>query len=195
MRIRRALIVPLLTWLACLHASRSSGFDGTGADGGRLELCADHWSRTIRVEGHLARVVDDAWHRSPTFRRQWARIAAEAPLVVTLGYCFDGCPSSTRARTVLTSAGGLLRRAEIRVNSFDPRELVEVIAHEFEHILEQLDGADLPTLAAQAGRHGHGVQDVGNGHYETQRAHRTGLMVAVEFTGRAGASFSCSSVQ
>ena len=194
MRFRRALIVPLFTWLACLHASRSSSFDGTGAEGGRRELCADHSWRAVRVEGELARVVHETLHRSPTFRRQLATIVSEGTLFITLGHCL-GRVSKARAQTVLTSDGGLLRQAEIRVKPLDTLGPVQVIAHELEHILERLDGVDLPRVAAEEGHPRHGVHRTVDGFYETQRASRVGLAVAAEFVARAGARFSCSSVQ
>ena len=55
-------------------------------------------------------------------------------------------PSSSRARTVLKSQDGSLASAHVYLKpSLDAPEL---IAHELEHILEQLDGVD---LQAQAG--------------------------------------------
>ena len=55
----------------------------------------------------------------------------------------------------------------------------ELIAHEFEHIIEQLDGVDLAAHAAQ--RHT-GVTAIGHRHdiFETMRAKRAGLKVVSE---------------
>ena len=65
---------------------------------------------------------------------------------------------------------------------------VLLIAHEFEHILEQLDGVDLPSMAARPAT---GVRLVsGSGHFETERAIAAGRRVADEVTrgrSRSGA--------
>ena len=57
--------------------------------------------------------------------------------------------------------------------------LVELIAHELEHVLEQLDGVNLPQLAQSPGvsanRHERGRS------FETARAKQIGLDVAAEF--------------
>ena len=55
----------------------------------------------------------------------------------------------------------------------------ELIAHEFEHIIEQLDGVDLAARAALAHT---GVTSIGyaTDKFETMRAQRTGLKVVSE---------------
>ena len=158
-------------------------------------MVSDQSLRAIRVEGDLARLVHETWHQSPTFRRQLATIVSEGTPFITLGHCLGRCPNDARAQSVLTSEGGLLRQVEIRVKPLDTQGLVEVIAHEFEHILERLDGVDLPRVAAGEGHARHGVRRTVDGFYETQRARRAGLVVASEFAAHAGARFSCRSVQ
>jgi hypothetical protein len=60
----------------------------------------------------------------------------------------------------------------------DPRygSLVELIAHELEHVIEQLDGVD---LASQITR-GDTARSPRRGHYETLRAVTMGRRVAEE---------------
>lgn len=53
----------------------------------------------------------------------------------------------------------------------------ELIAHEIEHIIEQLDGID---LGARATLPATGVRRCADGAFETMRAIRTGLAVAGE---------------
>ena len=67
--------------------------------------------------------------------------------------------------------------AYVTVDTFDND--VEMIAHEFEHIIEQLDGVD---LAARAALPHTGVTDLGHvgGMFETVRAQRTGRKVLSE---------------
>ena len=65
--------------------------------------------------------------------------------------------------------------------SADP---VKLIAHEFEHILEQLDGVDLASMATRVATGVHMVP--GSGHFETERAIAAGRQVASEVRrGRA----------
>jgi len=67
--------------------------------------------------------------------------------------------------------------ARIEVARFD--DLVELIAHEIEHVIEQIDAID---LAADAGQPGTGVHTVGADGmmFETARAARVGVSVARE---------------
>ena len=57
-----------------------------------------------------------------------------------------------------------------------------MIAHEFEHIVEQLDGLDLPRLARLAPGT---VWATGDQTFETQRAIAMGRLVAREVEGPA----------
>jgi hypothetical protein len=62
---------------------------------------------------------------------------------------------------------------------------VLLIAHEFEHILEQLDEVDLPSMAARPATGVHTVP--GSDHFETDRAIAAGRAVRAEVKrGRAG---------
>ena len=81
--------------------------------------------------------------RSPTFRRQCARLAARAVPVRS-----SSAPNrrSARRRAALTAirrdaADGSRRSCSSRRRA----ATAELIAHEFEHIIEQLDGVDLPV--------------------------------------------------
>jgi hypothetical protein len=70
--------------------------------------------------------------------------------------------------------GGL--NAVVQIELRAPALYVEFIAHELEHVLEQLDGMDLGRLARQGLD---GVVD-GEGAYETARARSVGRLVARE---------------
>ena len=52
-----------------------------------------------------------------------------------------------------------------------------MLAHEFEHILEQIEGLDLPTLSRVKGS---GVREVEYAVFETERAQAAGEAVAAE---------------
>ena len=56
-------------------------------------------------------------------------------------------------------------------------QLAELVGHEFEHILEQVEGLNLRALADKKGS---GVHEVERDLYETDRAQRTGRIVAEE---------------
>jgi hypothetical protein len=58
------------------------------------------------------------------------------------------------------------------------RDREEIIAHEFEHIIEQLDGVDLPSLARQATAGVRLTPDADR--YETDRAVAVGRQVSQE---------------
>jgi hypothetical protein len=81
---------------------------------------------------------------------------------------------SYRARTSFgrTSAGTILARVQLSLR-VDP---IEWIAHEFEHVVEQLEGVSLPALAAQL----RGAWPSTERMYETTRAIDAGRAVAAE---------------
>jgi hypothetical protein len=127
------------------------------------------------------------WHRSPTFRRQVMRLTREPDLVVTLAVWRQGTSSSPRATTRLTRDRWLLRGAEVQVKLADQISLVELIAHELEHVLEQLDNVNLSVHAAR----GRGVRisetDArGEPWFETARARQVGLAAAAEYRAGGG---------
>jgi hypothetical protein len=114
--------------------------------------------------------------RSPTFRRQCLRIQHAHGLLVRVTNLYGG-PSRSRAFTRIGSraAGRLEAHVQIRplVN------LTELLAHELEHVIEQLDGVDLSARSALSGS---GVWYVEEG-FETTRAVRIGRAVARETNG------------
>jgi len=122
-------------------------------------------------------VVDVMLHESPTFRRQCARIANAPRMVVVLDWSVPDSGDRTRARTVMstTQDGGQHAAVTIRSGN-DP---VELIAHELEHVLEQLDDVDLRALATVPASRVQGCE-CGEETYETVRAVRAGHAAADE---------------
>ncbi len=119
-------------------------------------------------------LVEKVWRRSPTFRFQCDRISQAQSLKVKL----DIVPKiwwarKYRALTVVNIQSGLAK-----VEIYSPNEYVELIGHEFEHLLEQIEGVNLPALAAgkddQAYRHADGA-------FETARAVTAGRKVNDEY--------------
>jgi hypothetical protein len=129
--------------------------------------------------GFLQPLIDSMLRRSPTFRQQCQRLAS--PRLGTIAFRQE-VMKGARAITEVTPANGRLS-AVVRLGLGDND--VELIAHEIEHIIEQLDGVD---LHAQAKLPGTGVYScsTGRGSFETLRAIRAGLKVAQEFRQNGG---------
>src|SRR5688572_32877741 len=122
-------------------------------------------------------LVENMLRDSPTFRRQCVRIAAEPELTVHLRFSPPPRRSTHRAKTRFTRDAPGHLTAVIEIGPFEDTQ--ELIAHEFEHVIEQLDGVD---LAARAAWPHTGVVPIGhqNTMYETTRAQRVGLKVVSE---------------
>jgi hypothetical protein len=121
--------------------------------------------------------VERMLRASPTFRQQCARIGRVSSLRVIVSRSM-GVPMRSDAATATVVRDGAGRVAEARVFISSAANLVELLAHEFEHILEQLDDIDLPTLAS---RPDSGVSfDPVTLRYETVRAIAAGEHVAAE---------------
>jgi hypothetical protein len=117
--------------------------------------------------------LDSMWRSSPTFRRQCSRLVAAQGLRVALRLEELQRRPSFDARTVFVRQGGVLVAAHVFL-SLSPAT-PELIAHELEHVLEQLDGVD---LAAHVGSGN--VWKRGDGAFETRRATEVGRRIARE---------------
>jgi hypothetical protein len=121
--------------------------------------------------GLLAEDIEALIHASPTFRAQCARIAAaralhvDVELVQTLG--------GPRAETTFTRYEAGAIRADVRI-SFG-QDYRELLAHEFEHVIEQLEGVDLRAEA----EHGRAWSADARA-FETRRASDAGRRVRRE---------------
>jgi hypothetical protein len=119
---------------------------------------------------------------SPTFRRQFRRIANSPQLRVAIKPALlAGMPGEGAITRIVRRAASVEASVELSTVG-DP---VLLIAHEFEHILEQLDEVDLASMAARPAT---GVRTVpGSDHFETDRAIAAGRQVRAEVKrGRAG---------
>lgn len=140
------------------------------------EICESRLPSNIDA-GQLAPTMTKLLTRSETFRRQCRRIAATQVLRVRLAILAQ--PSgSYRALTLLEryEAGAL--RADVGL--VFGRDYVEVLAHEFEHVLEQIDGVNLRSEVASGA-----ARVFGDGAYETRRATQAGLQVLREYEALA----------
>ena len=134
----------------------------------------------MEVSRHVLRALEKLYDKSPTFRAQCARLASAKNLLVIVR--FDGMmPSRFRAFTIIERRGRDLR-ADVRL----PHgwALIELAAHEFEHVLEQIEGLNLRKLSRMRDT---GVREIEPERYETDRAQRVGRVVAEEAAGSARA--------
>ena|SRR5688500_1241212 len=121
--------------------------------------------------GMLQPVAIGLLRRSPTFQKQCERIASAAVLRVSIRVVY--AIASGRAQTTITryQAGAL--RAEILIQFGE--DYYELLAHELEHVLEQVDGVVLrdEMVARRAW-----LTD--SGAFETKRASDAGLRARQE---------------
>jgi hypothetical protein len=152
--------------------------DGPSEDHARLARSAmcvgDRFPPNLRL-GFLHDVGIEMLERSPLFADQCRRLA-ETPHVLVVVRLSLTLPCATHhARTTIKhhAAGAIVADVEMGVGVSYPRYL----AHELEHVLEQLDGWDLAALANQPGS---GVTLLESGTYETKRALAAGATVGRE---------------
>ena len=103
-------------------------------------------SASVSVPDDLHRHIAPMLSLSATFRAQCRRIAEASKLLVLMRLDPALVDRSYKARTAIhrTTSGILVAQVQLSVRT-DP---VEWIAHENEHIVEQLEGLSLPALAA-----------------------------------------------
>ena len=120
---------------------------------------------------------------SPTFRQQCIRIAQEPRLIVVVEGEATSMPSESRALTRITRErnGGLQALVRIRHRE----QVTELIAHEIEHVIEQLDGVDLKSMVAMNASGVRQCRCAETGSYETLRAVLAGEQVAREVDERS----------
>jgi hypothetical protein len=122
--------------------------------------------------------VEQMLQRSPMFRRQCLRLAAAPHLEVTVRMLHPFA-SGPHARTQITQSADGRLLAAVEINPAG--NFMELLAHELEHVIEQLDGIDLKARAAVADS---GVRNATGGTFETSRAVRVGAVVAFEAGSR-----------
>jgi hypothetical protein len=147
----------------------------------------------LRIAPALLPLIAEMCQRAPTFRRQVVRLARQPGLEVAVAPGRFTAGGRTRARTAMTLVDGQLRTASVEVPGGEPRLLVELVAHEFEHIVEQLDGVDLAAWSGRSGVYRIGGFDRGSA-FETERAQQVGRRVAGEFLA-AGAEITAFRVR
>ena len=160
-----------------ISASGATAFGFTAAAGDaavRPISAASVLPPDAQIASMAGSLVERVWRASPTFRRQCERLAeAGVRIVITLD--FPQIDADSNAESVISHKGGV--RAHIRLRSLDSKS-AEHLAHEIEHVLEQLDQIDLRDVVANGVRGAWTVSQ--GGAFETTRAIAVGRAVARE---------------
>jgi len=133
---------------------------------------------SIELEQGLQPIVKWMLEHSPRFRQQCRTLAAAPRLRASVTMAYGQSIGTSRARTAFrqTETGGLDAQIEIRSAS----DMSELLGHEFEHLIEQLDGVDLSAMAR-----GGEARRLTDGAFETTRAIAAGQQVAGEVIDNA----------
>jgi|KBSSwiStaDraftv2_1062776.scaffolds.fasta_scaffold616900_2 hypothetical protein len=131
----------------------------------------------IELPRDLERILARVYRGSATFRAQCDRIGAAGGTLSVNVRLDTGIPSSYQAFTMIGRRGHALR-ADVHLPPA-AIAIAELVGHEFEHILEQLDGLNLRMLSNVRGS---GVRESSFDVYETTRAQRVGRIVAAELS-------------
>lgn len=127
----------------------------------------------IRLLHDIELEIQSIYDRSPSFRAQLARIADADHMRVTI-QIDPSIPGRCRAFTRLQRHGRTIR-AEVHIPPSSDH--AELLAHELEHVLEQIEGIDLYALAQVRDS---GVWAVDFTVFETDRAQAAGRAVKAE---------------
>jgi hypothetical protein len=128
---------------------------------------------TITLESGLERIVASALQYSPRFREQCRVLAATQNLKARVRVGVRRAGATHRASAVVHR--GMTGRLAADIEITDPAHAIELLAHELEHLIEQIDGIDLNALEGRGVAH-----RVKGGAFETERAIAVGKRVAGE---------------
>lgn len=139
--------------------------------------------KNIRVDPALVSIVDSMLLHSRTFREQCARLREVTRLRIRLSLdLHETIRNGSRADSVMRRFEYGFIDVTVRLRSIS--QAAELIAHEFEHVLEYVEGLD----HRDASRRDRGeVWMVADNRFETARAIDAGRRVAAEVTSRRSA--------
>jgi hypothetical protein len=128
---------------------------------------------SITIEKGLEPIVQWTLENSPTFRQQCRVLAGAAELTATVRVTARTPESTERALSAVRRlpSGRIDVTIEIRSSS----SLSELLGHEFEHVIEQLDGVNLRQLQSSGE-----ARKIESGAFETRRAIHAGQRVSAE---------------
>ena len=172
-------MVPALVYAIVMAAGLGVDVEARAAAARSPAARCEALAGNLRIAPVLRPTVADMCRRAPTFRRQVMRLASQAGLAVTVEAAAFPRTSRAQATTDITRVDGEVRTAYVRVPAGHHFALVELLGHEFEHILEQLDGVELSKWVGRSGVYRVGGR--GDGPVETERARQVGRLVAGEY--------------
>lgn len=182
-RLEGNVVIPVLA--GAIVFAVAGGPEAAPAGGWRSPAArCEVMTGSFRIAPQLRDLVVELCRRSPTFRRQVARLTSADGLTVTVQQVVFPSTAAWRARAAMQRVDGQLRAADVRVDTRGARQVAELMGHEFEHILEQLDGVDLKRWVGHSGVHRVGP-DREDAPYETERARQVGRLVAGEYAAGA----------
>lgn len=120
--------------------------------------------------GAFRSTIEAMWRGSPYFRWQCIQLGTASQLRVKIR-AEAGPWQAARARTEISRVRGVVTVADVVLSP--GRDHVELIAHELEHVIEQLQGIRLRSHGCNGGTPAHDV-------YESCRAVEAGRRVARE---------------
>ena len=159
------------------------------------ECAAQEWipaNVTVEDDFVLA-MINEMARRSPSFRDRLLRIGTAPTVRARIRSTQLRIPNIARTQTafVVNTQGWLFADIQIPPQVVFSWENVEMIAHEIEHVIEQIEGVDLITLAGQRRSGVRRFNEWRGGLFETDRATNFGDAVDREFHHRATGS-SCA---
>jgi hypothetical protein len=124
----------------------------------------------LEIPNTLKPMVARMWRKSPTFRRQCARLT-EASLTITVWLRLPKEITGVNAVTEIQVRHGAPHSVLTRLRTAEP----EYLAHEIEHVLEHIDGVHLQSALEHRLD---GVRLTSGRQFETARAVAIGQLVA-----------------
>ena len=171
----RGVLVPWSA-VAVIAASSSVGASAGGAaQGADKPGRVPPWPCRLIPVSTVRAVVEKGMEQSETIRRQCDELAAARAVVVLEWGVMD---SQSHARTGMAIRDGVVV-ARIKLPPLG--DIVVLMAHELQHVIEQTRGLD---LSAEAKRAGSGVWQAFGG-YETQAAVDVSRQVATELSAHS----------
>ena len=134
---------------------------------------------SIQVESLLRSVTDRMLEKSPTFKRQCHVIGASESIVVKVRVVPASRNTFTRATTTFRRYTSGFTVADVEIPAAS--RLVELLAHEFEHIAEYVEGVNLKALVRE---HPEEAYELRDGSFETDRAVKAGRAAQQELERR-----------
>jgi hypothetical protein len=131
--------------------------------------------QSIQVEVLLQSLTSRMLEASPTFKRQCDIIGASPSIVVKVRVVPAARNTLTRATTTFRRYTSGLTVADVEVPAAS--QLVELLAHEFEHVAEYVEGVDFKKMVRDRPDEAYELRD---GSFETFRAVEAGRAAARE---------------